>query len=52
MVLPRLYFFKFIQPVNLVENSFVNSFNGQLPDRYLGLEVIFTLQDVRIKLAK
>ena len=34
-----------------MENSFIESFNGRLRDECLNVEVFFTLEDVRTKLA-
>jgi putative transposase len=42
----------FIRPGKLVENGFIESFNGQLRDECLNVEVFFTLEDVRQKLAR
>ena len=42
----------FIRPGKLVENSFIESFNGRLRDECLNVEVFFTLEDVREKLAR
>jgi putative transposase len=42
----------FIRPGKPVENSFIESFNGRLRDECLNVEVFFTLDDVREKLAR
>lgn len=42
----------FIRPGKPVENGFIESFNGRLRDECLNLEVFFTLEDVREKLAR
>ena len=41
----------FIRPGKPVENGFIESFNGRLRDECLNVEVFFTLEDVREKLA-
>ena len=41
----------FIRPGKPVENGFIESFNGRLRDECLNVEVFFTLEDVRQKLA-
>ncbi len=41
----------FIRPGKPVENSFIESFNGRLRDECLNVEIFFTLEDVRTKLA-
>ena len=41
----------FIRPGKPVENCFIESFNGRLRDECLNIEVFFTLEDVREKLA-
>ena len=41
----------FIRPGKPMENSFIESFNGRLRDECLNVEVFFTLEDVRTKLA-
>lgn len=40
----------FMRPGKPVENSFIESFHGQLRDECLNVEVFFTLEDVRAKL--
>jgi putative transposase len=42
----------FIRPGKPVENGFIESFNGRLRDECLNVEVFFTLDDVREKLAR
>jgi len=42
----------FIRPGKPVENGFIESFNGRLRDECLNVEVFFTLEDVREKLAR
>ena len=42
----------FIRPGKPVENGFIESFNGRLRDECLNVEVFFTLDDVREKLAQ
>jgi putative transposase len=42
----------FIRPGKPVENGFIESFNGRLRDECLNVEVFFTLEDVREKLAQ
>ena len=42
----------FIRPGKPVENGFIESFNGRLRDECLNIEVFFTLDDVREKLAR
>jgi putative transposase len=42
----------FIRPGKPVENGFIESFNGRLRDECLNVEVFFTLEDVRQKLAR
>jgi len=42
----------FIRPGKPVENGFIGSFNGRLRDECLNVEVFFTLDDVREKLAR
>jgi putative transposase len=42
----------FIRPGKPVENCFIESFNGRLRDECLNVEVFFTLEDVREKLAR
>ena len=42
----------FIGPGKPVENGFIESFNGRLRDECLNVEVFFTLDDVREKLAR
>ncbi len=42
----------FIRPGKPVENGFIESFNGRLRDECLNVEVFFTLEDVRDKLAQ
>ena len=42
----------FIRPGKLVENCFIESFNGRLRDACLNVEAFFTLEDVREKLAR
>jgi putative transposase len=42
----------FIRPGKPVENGFIESFNGRLRDECLNVEVFFTLEDVRAKLAR
>lgn len=41
-----------IRPGKPVENGFIESFNGRLRDECLNVEVFFTLEDVREKLAR
>ena len=41
-----------IRPGKPVENCFIESFNGRLRDECLNVEVFFTLEDVREKLAR
>jgi putative transposase len=41
----------FIRPGKPVENSFIESFNGRLRDECLNVNVFFTLEDARQKLA-
>lgn len=43
---------EFIRPGKPVENGFIESFNGRLRDECLNVEVFFTLDDVREKLAR
>jgi putative transposase len=43
---------EFIRPGKPVENGFIESFNGRLRDECLNVEVFFTLEDVREKLAR
>jgi putative transposase len=42
----------FIRPGKPAENGFIESFNGRLRDECLNVEVFFTLEDVREKLAR
>jgi len=42
----------FMRPGNPVEDGFIESFNGRLRDECLTVEVFFTLEDVRQKLAR
>jgi len=42
----------FIRPGKPVENGFIESFNGRLRDECLTVEVFFTLDDVRERLAR
>ena len=42
----------FIRLGKPVENGFIESFNGRLRDECLNVEVFFTLEDVREKLAR
>jgi putative transposase len=42
----------FIPPGKPVENGFIESFNGRLRDECLNVEVFFTLDDARKKLAR
>jgi len=42
----------FIRPGKPVENGFIESFNGRVREECLNLEVFFTLEDVREKLAR
>ena len=42
----------FIRPGKPVENCFIESFNGRLRDECLNVEVFFTLEDAREKLAR
>ena len=42
----------FIRPGKPVENGFIESFNGRLRDECLNVEMFFTLDDVREKLAR
>jgi putative transposase len=42
----------FIRPGKPVENSFIERFNGRLRDACLNVEIFFTLEDVREKLAR
>jgi len=42
----------FIRPGKPVENGFIESFNGRLRDECLNVEVFFTLEDGREKLAR
>jgi putative transposase len=42
----------FIRPGKPVENGFIESFNGRLRDECLNVEVFFTLEEVREKLAR
>jgi putative transposase len=42
----------FIRPGKPVENCFIESFNGRLRDECLNVEVFFTFEDVREKLAR
>ena len=42
----------FIRPGKPVENCFIESFNGRLRDECLNIEVFFTLEEVREKLAR
>jgi putative transposase len=42
----------FIRPGKPVENGFIESFNGRLRDECLNVEIFFTLDDVREKLAQ
>jgi len=42
----------FIRPGKPVENGFLESFNGPLRDECLNVNVYFTLEDVRAKLAR
>ena len=42
----------FIRPGKPVESGFIESFNGRLRDGCLNVEVCFTLEDVREKLAR
>jgi putative transposase len=42
----------FIRPGKPIENCFIESFNGRLRDECLNVEVFFTLDDVREKLAR
>ena len=39
----------FIRPGKLVENSYIDSFNGRLCDECLNVQVFFALTDVREK---
>ena len=41
----------FIRPGRLVENEYIESFDGRLRDECLNLEVFFSLADARRKLA-
>ncbi len=41
-----------IRPGTPVETGFIESFNGRLRDECLNVEVFFTLEDVREKLAR
>ena len=41
----------FIRPGRPVENGLIESFNGRLRDECLNVEIFFTLEDVRAKLA-
>ena len=41
-----------IRPGKPVENGFIESFNGRLRDECLNVDVFFTLDDVREKLAR
>jgi putative transposase len=43
---------EFIRPGKPVENGFIERFNGRLRDECLNVEVFFTLDDVREKLAR
>jgi putative transposase len=43
---------EYIRPGKPVENGFIESFNGRLRDECLNVEVFFTLDDVREKLAR
>ena len=43
---------EFIRPGKPVENGFIEIFNGRLRDECLNVEVFFTLEDVREKLAR
>ena len=42
----------FVRPGKPVENCFIESFNGRLRDECLNIEVFFTLEDMREKLAR
>lgn len=42
----------FIRPGKPVDNGFIESFNGRLRDECLNVEVFFSLEDVRAKLAR
>ena len=42
----------FIRPGKPVENGCIESFNGRLRDEWLNVDVFFTLEDVREKLAR
>lgn len=42
----------FIRPEKPVENRFIEIFNGRLRDKYLNVEVLFTLEGVREKLTR
>jgi hypothetical protein len=50
--LPPRHSVDFIRPGKTVDNSFIESCNGRLRDECLNVEVFFTLEDVREKLAR